>query len=166
MKSATQFSWQQCFTNPIFRAICVGFFFVLSFNSAFAETLTLQEAINLATNASPQLAVATREREAIEGARTQAAVRPNPSISTSIQDTRSENRQTFLQLNQEIELGNKRQVRMDAADALYSKANLELELKKAEVHANTVAAFYEVLVAQEKLKLSCALRFCKKGPGW
>lgn len=150
---------QLCSTN-VFKRLCFGMLCAFLSNAASAEQpdslkyLTLQRALSLAIEANPEIAVSLREREAVEGVKTQAAVRPNPSISTSIQDTRSENRQTFLQLNQEIELGNKRQVRMDAADALYSKANLELELKKAEVHANTVAAFYEVLVAQEKLNLT------------
>jgi cobalt-zinc-cadmium efflux system outer membrane protein len=154
MKSALQFSLQQCCTKVIYGCARFVLIYVLASNNAFAGPLTLQEALALATNSSPQLSVSMRERDAVEGVRTQAAVRPNPSVSTSIQDTRSENRQTFLQLNQEIELGNKRQVRMDAADALYTKANLELELKKADIHADTVAAFYEVLVAQEKLNLT------------
>lgn len=147
-------------TNTLFERLCFGLLCVLLSNPTIAEqtdhieSLTLQRAISLAIEANPEIAVSVREREAIEGVKTQAAVRPNPSISTSIQDTRSQNRQTFLQLNQEVELGNKRQIRMDAAEALYSKASLELEHKKAEIHANTVAAFYEVLVAQEKLKLT------------
>ncbi|PPD55591.1 MAG: cobalt-zinc-cadmium resistance protein [Methylotenera sp.] len=116
--------------------------------------LTLESALGLALGANPSIAVAQREREAIEGTRMQAAARPNPSVSTSIQDTRSDTRQIFLQLNQEIELGNKREARLEAADAFYNKANAELDSKKAEIHANVVTAFYEVLAAQERLKLS------------
>jgi cobalt-zinc-cadmium efflux system outer membrane protein len=116
--------------------------------------LTLEMALGFALRANPNIAVAEREREAIEGARTQAAVRPNPSISTSIQDTRSDTRQIFLQLNQEIELGNKREARIEVADNFYKKATAELDSKKAEIHANVVSAFYEVLAAQERLKLS------------
>lgn len=116
--------------------------------------LTLQEAFNLALSANPELAVAQREREAIEGVKAQAVVRPNPTISTSIQDTRSDTRQITLQFNQEIEFGNKRDVRIEVADSIYNKATVELESKKAEVHANVVAIFYEVLVAQERLNLA------------
>jgi cobalt-zinc-cadmium efflux system outer membrane protein len=116
--------------------------------------LTLELALGLAMRANPIIAAAEREREAIEGIRTQAAIRPNPSISTSIQDTRSNTRQIYLQLNQEIELGNKREARIDAADAFYKKSSSELDRKKAEIHANVIAAFYEVLAAQERLKLS------------
>ena len=126
--------------------------------SSPAMHLTLKDALNLALNANPEIAVAMREREAIEGLKIQAATRPNPSLSTSIQDTRNAYRQTFLQLNQEIELGDKRQARMDAADIFYSKAQAELESKKAEIHANVIAAFYAVLVAQERLSLAQSSR--------
>lgn len=150
-----------CLESGIKNIFIALWFTVLSHQVAMAADanepsaqLTLQEALNLALNANPEIAVAMREREATEGIKTQAAVRPNPSISTSIQDTRGSNRQTVLQLNQEIELGNKRQARIDAADSFYSQANAGLESKKADIHANVVAAFYEVLVAQEGLILA------------
>ncbi len=117
-------------------------------------TVTLTDVLSLATSANPELSIALREREAIDGVRIQVATRLNPSISTSVQDTRRENRQIYLQLNQEIELGNKREARMEAADAIYEKASAELDSKKAEIHANVVNAFYELLAAQERLKLS------------
>ncbi len=146
--------------------------FLFSFQSAvFAELtapalkastplayLTLQNALNLALNANPEIAVAMRESEAVEGLKTQAATRPNPSISTSIQDTRSAYRQVYLQLNQELELGNKRQARIDAADIFYSRSQAELVSKKAQIHANVIAAFYAVLVAQERLSLAQSSR--------
>ncbi len=119
-----------------------------------SAALTLQDALNLAAKANPEIAVALREREAIQGIKTQASVRPNPTISTSIQDTRSDTRQIFLQLNQEIELGNKRNARIEAADTFYSKAEAELDSKKADIHANVIAAFYAVLAAQERLALA------------
>ena len=127
-------------------------------SSLSAAQITLKDALSLALKANPEIAVAMREREAIEGLKTQAATRPNPSLSTSIQDTRSAYRQTFLQLNQEIELGNKRQARMDAADMFSQKAEAELDSKKAEIHANVIAAFYAVLIAQERLSLAQSSR--------
>lgn len=116
--------------------------------------LTLQDALTLALNANSEIAVAMREREAIEGIKTQAAVRPNPSISTTMQDTRSATRETTLQINQEFELGNKRDARIEVANSFYSKAEAELENKKAEIHANVIAAFYGVLAAQERVNLA------------
>lgn len=118
------------------------------------KELSLSDSLDLALKANPDIAVAIREREAIDGVKVQAATRPNPFVSTSIQDTRSATRQIYLQFNQEIELGNKRSARMEAADAFYSKADAELATKQAEIHANVVLAFYELLVAQERAVLA------------
>lgn len=118
------------------------------------KVLSLSDSFELALKANPDIAVAIREREALVGTKIQAATRPNPFVSTSIQDTRSATRQIFLQLNQEIELGDKRTARIEAADAFYSKADAELAAKKAEIHANVLLAFYEVLVAQERVTLA------------
>ncbi|PPC93317.1 MAG: cobalt-zinc-cadmium resistance protein [Methylotenera sp.] len=119
-----------------------------------SKELTLSDSLDLALKANPDIAVALREREALSGTKVQAATRPNPYVSTSIQDTRSATRQIYLQLNQEFELGNKRKARIDAADAFYSKADAELDSKQAEIHANVVLAYFEVLVAQERVKLA------------
>ena len=119
-----------------------------------AAPLTLVNALNLAQKANPDIAIALHEREAVLGIQTQASIRPNPTVSTSIQDTRSDTRQIYLQLNQELEMGNKRDARIAAADSFYSKADAELDYKRVEIHANVVAAFYGVLAAQERLILA------------
>jgi len=118
------------------------------------KLLRLEVALGLAMGANPEISVALREQEATEGARIQAGVRHNPYISSEIQDTRRNTRQITLQFNQEIELGNKRESRLALADILHTKATAELDALKATIHANTVNAFYEVLVAQERLALS------------
>ena len=118
------------------------------------KLLRLEVALGLAMGANPEISVALREQEATEGARIQAGVRHNPYISSEIQDTHSDTQQITLQFNQEIELGNKRESRLALADILHTKATAELDALKATIHANTVNAFYEVLVAQERLALS------------
>lgn len=118
------------------------------------RTLSLSDSFALALKANPDIAVAMRENEAIAAVKTQAAVRPNPSFATTLQDTRCDTRQLYLQINQEIEMGHKREARMEAADAFYLKATAELDSKKAEIHANVLLAFYEVLVAQERVTLA------------
>lgn len=127
-----------------------------SYRPATAEpaSLTLDTAIRLSLEANPAIAVTAREREAIEGAQIQAALRPNPSVSASMQDTRSATRETTLQLNQPFELGNKRQARIEAADVRYEAATADIEAKRAEIRAAVVAAFYEVLAAQERAALA------------
>lgn len=118
------------------------------------KLLSLEVALGLAMAANPEISVALREQEATEGARIQAGVRLNPYISSEIQDTRSDTQKITLQFNQEIELGNKRESRLALADILHTKATAELDALRAKIHANTVNAFYEVLVAQERLALS------------
>ncbi|MFM9912445.1 MAG: TolC family protein [Methylophilaceae bacterium] len=118
------------------------------------DSLTLQDALTLALNANPELAVLTREREAIEGAQLQAAARPNPSISALVEDTRNATRQTTIQIEQTIELGSKREARMSAADIRLEAATIDLAIKKAEILGAVKSAFYEALAAQERVRLS------------
>lgn len=119
-----------------------------------ASGLHLQDAMRLALAANPEIAVAMREREAIEGVRMQAGVRPNPSVSTSVETTRNSAQKTAVLLNQPFELGNKRAARLSAADARYEAASAALSAKQAEIQANVQVAFYDVLAAQERLKLA------------
>lgn len=117
-------------------------------------SITLTDALNLALSTNPNLSVALREREAMDGVRVQAATRPNPSISTLMEDTRNSTRQTTILLDQPIELGNKRDNRIKSADIRYEAAIVDLTIKRSEVYANVIAAFYEVLSAQERLSLA------------
>lgn len=119
-----------------------------------SNSITLTDALNLALSANPDLSVVLREREAMDGVRVQAATRPNPSISTLMEDTRNSTRQTTILLDQPIELGNKRDNRIKSADIRYDAANTDIAIKKSEVYANVLAAFYDVLAAQERLSLA------------
>jgi outer membrane protein, heavy metal efflux system len=118
------------------------------------DALTLQNALSKALSANPEVTAALHEREAVEGIRLQAGKRLNPSLSTLVQDTRHETRQTTLAISQEIELGDKRSARLEAANLFFDKASIEIEHKKTQIHADVVAAFYEVLAAQERLNLA------------
>ncbi len=121
-----------------------------------AAPLTLKAALELAFGANPELSAAGRELEAIEATIVQAQARPNPEIATLLEDTRRATRTTTLQLNQPIELGGKRAARIGAAERSRDAASLELEAKRSEVRAVVVAAFFDVLVAQERLRLAQA----------
>ncbi|EEF26533.1 Cobalt-zinc-cadmium resistance protein czcC precursor, putative [Ricinus communis] len=130
-----------------------------TFSSTLAEpevNITLTEALRLALSANPDLSIVLRERDAMDGVRVQAATRPNPSISTLMEDTRNSNRQTAVLLDQPIELGNKRDNRIKSADIRIEAANSDIAIKKAEIYAKVHAAFYDVLAAQERLSLAQA----------
>ena len=112
--------------------------------------------LELALGANPELSAASRELEALDATITQAHVRPNPELSTLFEGTRPATRTTTLQLNQPIELGGKRGARIEAAERGRDAASLELDAKRAEIRAAVRAAFFDVLVAQERLRLAQA----------
>ena len=119
-----------------------------------AAPLTLKAALELALGANPELSAAGRELDALEATIIQAQVRPNPEISTLMEDTRQATRNTTLQLNQPIELGGKRGARIEAAKRSRDAASADMDAKRAEIRAAVMAAFFDVLVAQERLRLA------------
>jgi outer membrane protein, heavy metal efflux system len=119
-----------------------------------ATPLTLQQALALALSGNPDLAVAVREVEATQGAVLQGSARPNPELSTLIEDTRSATRTTTIQISQPIELGGKRAARIDAAERERDIATADLRTRRAELRAAVAAAFHAVLAAQERVQLS------------
>ena len=116
--------------------------------------LTLPIAEGLAMRANAELAVATREFEATEGIVIQDGARPNPELAFLLEDTRRETRTTTLQLNQPIELGGKRSARLAAAGRVRDIAAVELDLRRAEIRALVSANFFDVLAAQERIRLA------------
>jgi cobalt-zinc-cadmium efflux system outer membrane protein len=119
--------------------------------------LSLQAAIELTLSASPEVSAAQFEVDAFEGVTLQAKARPNPVISALIEDTRSSSRLATLQVNQTIEMGNKREARMEVAAKSLSIATVELASKRAEIRAAVVTAFFDVLIAQERWQLAKSL---------
>lgn len=121
-----------------------------------AAPLTLKAALELALGANPDLSAAGHELEAVKATIIQAQVRPNPEISTLIEDTRRATRETTLQFNQPIELGGKRAARIDVAERRRAAAAAELDVKRAEIRAAVMVAFFNVLAAQERLQFAKA----------
>ncbi len=115
--------------------------------------LTLPAAIDLALAANPELSAATNEWRAVEGTVIQAGLLPNPEISTMVEDTADkETRTTTIQINQLIELGGKRSARVDFAERELGMAAAALSAKRLDVRASVVGAFFDVLVAQERVQ--------------
>ncbi len=119
--------------------------------------LDLAGALELALSANPELAAAARELQAVEGIVVQAGVRRNPDLSTLVEDTQKATRTTTLQINQPIELGGKRAARIASAERGRDVASAELAATRLDVRATVVAAFFDVLVAQERVQLAEAL---------
>ncbi|MAZ10951.1 MAG: cobalt-zinc-cadmium resistance protein [Sutterellaceae bacterium] len=119
--------------------------------------VTRAMAIDLAMRTNSEIAMAVHEVEASEGALRQAGVIPNPVLSTQVEDTRyRDTRTTTVQINQQLELGGKRSARIAAADRAHDLAIAEWEAKRTDIRATVTAAFYDVLSAQERLRLAQA----------
>ncbi|MPS47573.1 MAG: TolC family protein [Methylobacillus sp.] len=118
------------------------------------ESLTLEQALQLAVAANPELAIAQRELEAVTASRVQAALFRNPEFSVEMEDTRAPTRQTTYWLGQPFELGGKRGARIESAERARDLANADLQIRFAQIHADVVQRFYEVLAAQERYRLA------------
>ena len=117
-------------------------------------TLTLEQALDLATTRSFAVSAAQRELEALDGVVQQAGVYRNPELSASVEDTRSATRTTTATLDFPVELGGKRTARVSAAQRSRDVAQVELNNAKAQVRATVIAAYFGVLVAQERSKVA------------
>ena len=116
--------------------------------------LTLEAAVQTALQQSPVLRAYGLELESNEGAIRQAGVVPNPTLGLSTEDTRKETRTTSMTLSQTIELGGKRAARVELAQRDRDVAALTLEAQRADVRATTIQAFFEVLIAQERVQVA------------
>jgi cobalt-zinc-cadmium efflux system outer membrane protein len=116
--------------------------------------LTLQAALTLALDVNAELSAARYEMQAVEASVLQAGAMPNPSLELAVEDTRRETRETTVQFSQPIELGGKRNARLNAAERGRDAASAELNAKQADVRAAVITAFFDVLAAQERLRLA------------
>ncbi|GGC01366.1 outer membrane protein CzcC [Oxalicibacterium flavum] len=128
------------------------------------ETIGLQQALDLALAASPELSAARHESDAVAATIRQAGLIPNPSVSMGIEDTRRDTRTSTLEISQPIELGGKRAARVTAATRAHEAAQAELLGRQADVRAAVITAFFTVLHAQERLELAeASLDIARRG---
>lgn len=117
--------------------------------------LTLDEALNLALAKNPSLSAARYLAISSEGTVSQAGVIPNPVLSFEIEDTsRKPTRTTTSTLSIPIELGGKRSARIVAAELTRDIARSDLQGARADVRSRTISAFFDVLIAQERVTLT------------
>jgi cobalt-zinc-cadmium efflux system outer membrane protein len=114
----------------------------------------LRKAVEQALAHHPELAVANAEVDALGGASLQARARPNPELAFTQEGTKSPSRTTTVQINQPIELGGKRQARMTAVESAAELARADLSARRHAIAAAVVTAFFDVLIIQERLRLS------------
>jgi cobalt-zinc-cadmium efflux system outer membrane protein len=122
--------------------------------SALEAPLTLPAAVDRALAAHPGLRAAGNEAAAQEGAIGQAGALPNPELELLREGRERSNRTTTAQLGIPFELGGKRAARVDAARQEREHALAALDALRAQVRADTVAAYYDVVAAGERQRLA------------
>lgn len=122
--------------------------------AAGTPPLSLAQAVETALRLNPQLRAAGLELEATQGSVLQAGAFPNPTLGFEQEDTRPETRVSTFQLSQPIELGGKRAARIELAQRSRAVARADVDARLAEIRAATVQAFFEALVAQERVALA------------
>ncbi|CAN5267873.1 TolC family protein [soil metagenome] len=114
----------------------------------------MEAAQALAASRSPLVSAAQRELDAQGGALQQAGARRNPELSASVEDTQRATRTTTATIAWPLELGGKRIARIAAAERARELARAELAQAHAQLRADVARAFFEVLIAQERVALS------------
>jgi cobalt-zinc-cadmium efflux system outer membrane protein len=119
-----------------------------------AGPLTMEAAIRLALEVNPTIMAARREIEATEAQVLQGSLRPNPGFSYTAENMGSISRSSSAQVELPIERGDKRAARVDAAQRGRDVALSDLGGRQLKVRADVMAAFFDVLAAQDLLALA------------
>jgi cobalt-zinc-cadmium efflux system outer membrane protein len=121
------------------------------------RALTLTDAFSRTLARNPELAVLGYQREALEGAVTQANLFPNPELDIAVQDIFGTGEHSALKrgeatvsLNWLLERG-VRERRIDAAEAGVALGDAEAEVARLDVAAETARRFVMCLAYQARL---------------
>ena len=122
--------------------------------------LHLRQALRLALQHNPDLAVIRRERNVRLAEARGAGEYPNPAVHVDVEDWLgsgdmkwARSLQVTVQVSQEIELGNQRAARMQVARIAQRAAAWTYAVGRLRVLAATTRAFIDVLHAQARLAL-------------
>ncbi|MDD7803615.1 TolC family protein, partial [Ralstonia solanacearum] len=127
-----------------------------SMPGAAHERVTLQQAVDRALATHPALAAAGYAVSASEGAVDQARRLRNPEAAFLTEDVRRDRATMTAQLNIPLELGGKRAARTRAAELARDAAGQDAAVLAAELRADVTRAFFDLSIAQERLRLAQA----------
>lgn len=123
--------------------------------------LSLQEALYQAAHHNPELQSYSLEIRAREAESLQAGLRPNPLVTFETENvfgsgpfSRIDAAESTLSISQTVEMGKKRLLRRQVADAETEIAQRDFDRAKADILARTSNAFFAVVAAQERRRLS------------
>lgn len=128
---------------------------------AFAEPVTLSDALARGQQVSPRVAKARAELKAAEGRAIQAGVRPNPEVSVEVENFSGtgpyhsfRSTETTVSVAQPFELGGKRRARKDVAAAERDYAQIALRRAEADLAYDIVVAHAELRASEDRADLA------------
>jgi cobalt-zinc-cadmium efflux system outer membrane protein len=123
--------------------------------------LTLAQAVGAALTRNPELQSAEYELRAADARTLQAGLRPNPELSVEFENFAGTHDAqgthalgTTLSLSQVVELGGKRERRVEVAERNRDRIALERQIRQLDVLAEVTRRFVEVVAAQERMALA------------
>lgn len=130
-------------------------------------TLTLTKALELANAQNPEILAAEAKAKGSEGLVRQAGLRPNPSFTFQSENWRFSGTPSFLPaqdldlfafVTQPVELGGKRQHRIDLSRKESAQFLLERKLTSWRIHQQVKQCFWKALAAQKELELTQSIQ--------
>jgi cobalt-zinc-cadmium efflux system outer membrane protein len=128
---------------------------------AGAESLDKQAALRMVLKNNPTYIAALANIDAAEGSRLQASFLPNPNAIFEIENFAGQDEQESfdgaeitLGIEQTIEMGGKRESRINVADFDYKISQQQAKAQALSLLAETEYAFIRVAVAQERIALA------------
>lgn len=123
--------------------------------------MMLDEALRLASERNPTLAAAGNEVEIAAAARIDARLRPNPAFTFDAggypmlsNPSGSNNSELTLRIDQEIELGGRRKLRIQSAEAGISAAEAGFLDHRRKLEFNVRSAYFGVVLAKADLEVA------------
>lgn len=123
--------------------------------AAIANELTLRDALQKTLQGNPELQQYPYQQRMAEAEKLQASLKPNPVISFELENLAGSGRnqgvqsaQATLSFSQLIELGGKREQRVQFASAKQRQLDAEFTYNKTEVLAETASHFYRLVQLQ------------------
>ncbi len=123
------------------------------------EYLTLEDAVEIAINNNPMIKSKRHNLDASTGRIRQANLLPNPVVEFFTEEMPTEDiglsqSQNTVSLSQKLEIGGKRKLRTEVAKKEKGILELDLQITIMDIIAKVKKVFFDVLTAQDKLKLA------------
>lgn len=124
------------------------------------ETLTLNQALELAVERSPRAQLLEAQLESIEGQIDQSLIKPNPSVGAELENVLGTGElsgvdaaELTVGISQLLERREKREKRAEAASTAKELLRWDFEEALAELRSEVRNAYYQAVLAQESVLL-------------